>query len=431
MAARWVAVVVTLGSAGVLLSPPADGAAETCLGEPATIVAGRAEPTFGTAGRDVIVVPRGSGAVWAGGGDDVVCITDALGRRNLYTRVMAGAGDDRVATVSTQVVAEAGTSIVVQLGDGDDEFSGGDESEAVLGGDDWTPDTGSDVITTGAGDDVVTSGLAETSNGDRIDTGDGRDVVDLAGRLSAEGMLGGGPGRDLLWVHTDPPYFAWRGRAGPAVLVDNRAGTLDVGDERWTSWTDFEGFDLSSFGGRDVTVVGGAAAEFVLLGSRGTYDVDLDAGDDLVALAGSFLVPQGRYVGGPGRDGLLLLARGQVRVDLRGSLDSRTSQRHHRSDLTGFEDAWVGARQVRLIGDGSDNRLRAGGLRVVVDGRGGGDRIKVSGRARSVARGGGGHDLLIGHGGDDVLLGGDGRDEARGLDGPDLCDAETRVECEA
>jgi len=430
MAARWVAIVVTLGTAGVLMAPPAAGAGETCLGEPATIVAGRGEPTFGTAGRDVVVVPRGSGAVWAGGGDDLVCIVDAPGRSNLYTRVMAGAGDDRVATTSTQVVLEPGTSISVQLGDGDDEFAGGEESEWVTGGDDWTPDTGSDVIASGGGDDVVTSGLTETPNSDRIDTGTGRDLVDLAGRLAGPAMLTGGVGRDLLWVHTDPPYFSWRASARPAVVLDNTTGTLDVGDERWTWWTDFEGFDLSSFGGRDVTVVGAAIDEFVLLGERGTYDVDLNDGDDLVALGSGAVVPEGRYVGGSGRDRILLFATGRLRVDLGGSVDSRASGRHHRSVLAGFEDAWAGARHVRLRGNREDNRLRASGLHVAVDGLAGSDRIKVSGRVRSVARGDRGHDLLIGHRGDDVLLGGGGRDEARGLDGPDRCDAETRVDCE-
>jgi hypothetical protein len=52
------------------------------------------------------------------------------------------------------------------------------------------------------------------------------------------------------------------------------------------------------------------------------------------------------------------------------------------------------------------------------------------GRFRSVLRGDGGPDRLMGRYGNDVLIGGTGRDVAVGSDGVDTCRAEIKHDCE-
>jgi Ca2+-binding RTX toxin-like protein len=431
--ARRVAIVLALGTAGLLPAGPAPALAPTCQGHPATIVAEPETVTLGTAGADVIVVPRQAQVVHAGGGDDRICLTEGVGSAG-YVRVLAGAGNDVVTNESTSVTATgyADFPVVVLLGDGDDTFVGGEENEHVSGGDDATPDTGTDVVSTGGGMDLVASGLTSAPNRDRVDTGGGRDQLLLSGRGTPELSLEGGTSRDYIFFHSDLRVFGVYRQFPPGdVVVDNRAGTLDVGGSRWVAWSGFESLDLTELKKRRTTVIGSDAVERVFLAPKSTYEVELNGGDDYVVSVGRVL-PEGRYEAGSGRDRLVLVAARGAEVDLGGSVESWSANVRHRSAIIGFEDAWVSSRSVRVRGTGVRNRIWAFFGEVVVDGLGGDDWIFVRGNdGQTVARGNRGADLLHGARSDDALVGGPGRDEARGHGGDDRCDAEVRVDCES
>ncbi len=82
-------------AATLLTSPTAYAAAETCQGQPATIVGTFLQRDLtGTEGPDVVVT-NGAIGVKTLGGDDLVCVTDEPGRRN-GGHLDTGAGDDVV-----------------------------------------------------------------------------------------------------------------------------------------------------------------------------------------------------------------------------------------------------------------------------------------------------------------------------------------------
>jgi Ca2+-binding RTX toxin-like protein len=179
-------LVLSLGS--VPVAARAGSSAETCFGEPATIVQHGPEPVHGTDGPDVIVATSDA-SVHAYRGDDLICAAGGI---------WAGRGDDRVAK---RQPPEALRQYDVRAGPGDDVVYrredrnrqphfylytfGGPGSDLLHGG--WNMD----FIRGGAGDDVVTGG----ARWDSVRGGDGDDLVRGGGRGD---HVRGGPGADLL-----------------------------------------------------------------------------------------------------------------------------------------------------------------------------------------------------------------------------------------
>jgi Ca2+-binding RTX toxin-like protein len=128
------ALVAAATVTGLFVAPTsAAGAAPTCQGHPATIVAGsRNHTTWGTHGDDVIV--GRSATIDALGGDDLICLRNGS--------VYAGDGDDSVLVTGTK-----GGAVRAVLGAGDDAYVGGSGSDYVSLEDDFP---GSDAISTGA-----------------------------------------------------------------------------------------------------------------------------------------------------------------------------------------------------------------------------------------------------------------------------------------
>ena len=458
----------TLTAAGLLglamLSPlpVAHAAGETCRGEAATIVGTTGNPALlgsdgitGTEGRDVVVT-NGAFKVSTLGGDDVICVTAGASsvRRVL---IDSGAGDDVVdGTTAPDWIVQA------ELGEGADQFAGGDAGNSVRGAYDRpTPaDTERDVIVGGAGSDGVHSGVVGQPNPDVIALGAGNDSV-FYGGVTAGGSIDGGAGVDEFF----PSALTTPGDT----LVDNAAGRMLIDQQVVATWTGLETFWTGTIGGDDLAFVGTAADETVYAKVSGRVRATFGAGDD------SFLADQAPRAGsvldgGDGRDLFYATSEsGLLDLDLRKGKLVADAGAPYTTPATNFEDASLFARRVVLGGTGSRNDLHFSACDAKLIGRGGADRIARSydslfesvfcprfpkarlnggsgrdtlegtvgrdvllgGSGPDELRGENGNDVLRGGGGNDRLLGGKGRDQADGGPGPtDLCRAEHKRRCE-
>jgi Ca2+-binding RTX toxin-like protein len=175
------ALAAVVLSSLTLASSPAHAAA-SCLGRPATIEASGGT-VVGTPGPDVIVVSGVGTQVYAGDGDDLVCLVASA----VQIGVDAGAGNDTVDTTAT--VASSATD----LGTGADRYFGGAAWDRVTAG-----PLGPDVISTGDGPDSL---IALTS-AVQADLGAGNDyltyAVPTAGPQAS--TISMGTGRDTVTV---------------------------------------------------------------------------------------------------------------------------------------------------------------------------------------------------------------------------------------
>lgn len=403
--------VLLAGATLVVPTGPANAAGETCRGEAATIV-GTETTTHGTEGRDVIVTGA-SVQVYAGGGDDLVCVSVSGYRSNVLT-IDAGAGAD---VVDTTAVPE-NFYVTTILGDGPDTFVGGISNDSVAAGVAApSPFTGApgesepDVIDTGAGSDTVTSGASGLTNDDVVRTGDGEDAITWSGTMGPDGVLdGGGDDRDTLIVPATGETFG----------VALAAQTLTRNGVREASFTSFEDFLVAPEAGLgSLDIRGAAGPDVVAVVSAALMTVDLGQGDDRLSLtqlrAGSNTIDLGA-----GTDILATRSReDSVEIDLSEgtmAVDGTVAQ------LDGVENAWASAHRVTLIGDGHANSLNAVGCLATIDGGGDDDRLGHSNydsesdygydcdKGRATLRGGSGDDEINGGKRADRIWGGSGDD---------------------
>jgi Ca2+-binding RTX toxin-like protein len=258
-------------------------------------------------GSDTIVLQPAIGVVGSRHSDTVTGSDD-------LDLVETGPGDD--------VIDTAGGADAVSGGAGDDVVDTGDGDDYVAVG------RGADLVLTGAGDDGVTIG--RTAAPSRVRTGSGDDsvlatsAVDLRSGAGNDDLqmtvhrdpeafdVGGGPGRDEIWVITrslrDVPV-TWdngRGRVRTGATVLGRTSgyeqvTLDDG-VRWTFRGSAADERVDVYYGAAAVVLLGLGGDDVLMGTQ--YDDVLD--------------------GGPGRDVL--------RADV-GRDTCRAGERLHRCEL--------------------------------------------------------------------------------------------------
>jgi hypothetical protein len=405
----------------------------TCLGQTATIVAGFEQQVMGTEGPDVIV--SAGGDVDAGGGDDLVCITQSEGH------VLTGAGDDLV----TSEALGFNHWTYVELGEGADQFHGGGADDTVYADSPEGEDTDRDEIRTAAGVDIVYSGGPSTPNSDAVRTGPGEDRVVMV-PPSAEGTLHPGDGHDLVSFDlTTPTPTDWEFDVATRTIA--RAGLTWT----WSATIEVLGFvaEEGAATASSLAVTGSAHADAVIL-----YGGGLDSFDTSIRLRGDrdTLYLAGRHHGnaryelGAGSDtlnvvplrrsGLWIRAGETVRVDL------ATDHVDYGPDTTaaviaGTENVTATGAHVRIAGDHQDNQISVDGCDVRVH-AGSGDDLVIHNNLRlgrcaqtSSIDGGPGSDLLTG--GDrsaDLLTGGPGRDTADGRGGTDTCRAEVTRHCE-
>lgn len=416
------AAVAVVGLAAPVLSvlgpAAASGAAPLCRGQKATAV-GSGHRVDGTDGADVIVT-NGARAVYAKGGDDLVCITGPYTGRFLPVDVRAGDGDD--------VVDGSGSSrqeVYASMGSGVDTFLGG------------------------GADDVVELEHPDAAGGvDRVSGAGGDDTVAI--------------------------------RTGPGdVVVDNAAGRFTSAGALLATWSGVEGFSIDqSAGSHRMTFVGTDADESVSWSAWDDAVVDVTLGRGADHWSSPEPPPaSSRLLGGPGRDGLYIASEDAgLDLDLPAGTMAVATAAAYDLAVTDFEDAELFAPRVDLLGTDGPNDIgltactgvvrlgggddsvrrrydadyetdiRCGEVLAATGGPGdddlsgtGGDDVLEGGSGKDVLIGGFGDDRLLGGRGDDslsgkdgrdVLLGGMGRDRADGGTGRDRCVAERERRCE-
>ena len=426
-----VSLIILVAPASTTFTATASPA--TCLGQTATIVSGLEQQIMGTDGPDVIVSEGGD--VDAGGGDDLVCITQSEGH------VLAGAGDDLV----TSEAVGPNHWTYVELGEGADHFSGGDADDTVYADSPEGDDIDRDEILTAGGVDLVHSGSPSTPNSDAVRTGPGEDRVVMV-PPSAEGTLHPGDGHDLVSFDlTTPTSTDWEFNIATRTVA--RGGLTWT----WSATIAVLGFvaEKGAATGSSLAVTGSDHADGVILygGGLDSFEtsIRLRGGRDTLYLAGRH-DGKARYELGAGSDtlyvvplrrsGLWIRADETVRVDLatgRADYGSGTTA----AVITGTENVTAIGARVRIEGDHRDNRVTVDGCDVRVQ-AGSGDDLVIHNDLRlggcsqtSRIDGGPGSDWLTG--GDrsaDHLIGGPDRDTADGRGGTDTCHAETTQHCE-
>lgn len=356
----------------VLLGPSAaSGAAEKCQGRTATIV-GSGHAVQGTEGPDVIVT-NGARAVYAKGGDDLVCVTGRFLGKYYPVDVRAGDGNDVV----------------------DASGAGRQPVHASFG-------SGADTFVGGRGDDAVELDYPDAAGG--VDTVDGRG------------------GSDTISLQTGPGD----------VVVDNAIGHFTSAGEVRTTWRKVEGFGIhQSAGSARMTFVGTDADESVSTSSvdDAVLDVTLGRGDDRWSSA-TALTPTSRLFGGPGRDSIYMasVAAG-IKLDMPAGTMGVTGDAAYSVTTSDFEDADLFAPTVTVRGTDGPNDVGLTACGGVVQVGGGDDTVRrqydsvfesdIRCAETLVANGGSGDDELSGTGGDDLLTGGSGKDVLAGLSGKD------------
>jgi len=361
-----VLTAVTLLGGALLVSPPATAAGETCQGRPATIV-GTGPDIQGTPGDDVIVTGASS-RIYAGAGDDLVCVSSS-DHEHVY--VSAGDGDDVVDASASNPTSVLRT---VDLGTGRDQYVGN------VGG-----PTQGHVHAHGADDNVVDATtvllqVTDASTGQR-------------------GTYSGG----FIQV--------WSADHDVEIEMDEHivvAGRVAA---------DIAGFNRVSAIAPRVIVRGNN--EDNSLGARGCHVTIIGKGGD-------------DYLGGTSGDGAPKFDCLSEITMRGGSGDDRIKGWLGRNRLIGNagKDVLQGrSRDDVLVGGRGHDELSGGaGADVLVGGRG---HDELSGGAGAdMLRGNRGRDTLVGGSGRDVLLGNRGRDRADGGRGRDVCVAERERRCE-
>ena len=367
-----------------LLGPTAaSGAASTCQGRTATIV-GSGHRVDGTEGADVIVT-NGAQAVYARGGDDLVCISGRRTSPGLPVDVRAGDGNDVVDGTGSPKQA-----VSAELGAGIDTFLGG------------------------RADDSVDLDYPDTSLGiDNVFAGGGSDAIGM--QTGAQSV-------------TIDNRYRHHARTATAVLA---------------RWTDVEEFWIDHPPApRSLTFIGSSADERFVDSTfePAPVDIDLGGGDDSW-WAGVAPAPESRLVGGSGRDFLYLAsADAPLDLDLDAGALGIAGATAYTIPATGFEDADLFATQVSLAGTDGANDLGLTACTGLVRARGGDDTVErqydamfesdIRCEESLTINGGRGDDDLSGTRGADRLIGGRGNDLADGGRGRDTCRAERRKSCE-
>jgi Ca2+-binding RTX toxin-like protein len=301
----------------------------------------------GADGNDVLIGLAGNDTLDGGNGDDV--LFGGTGNNTL----IGGAGSD------TASYSDAAVGVTVNL-----ELLG---AQATGTGSDTL--SGIENLTGSAFDDTLTG----DASANRIDGGAGNDT------------LVGGDGDDVLRGGTGNNTLIGGAGIDTAVYSDAAAGVtanLALNGAQMAGG----GFDILS----GIEGLVGSAFSDVLTGDAGANRIDAATGDDTVSGGAGDDV----LIGGEGNDTLFYgdvtdtlqvnLATGQANAGAQGGIDQ----------ISGFENAILGAGADLFIGDAANN----------------------------AAMGGGGADQLFGAGGNDQLFGQAGMDQLFGGEGNDLLD---------
>jgi Ca2+-binding RTX toxin-like protein len=273
-------VLVLAVAAAALATPSAQAVdGETCQGKPATIVAAPGDRFVdGTAGDDIIVVQTGPVFVWAGSGNDTICVSGPLGssRSRKYTKVNGEEGEDSLEVRGSN---EADVLLYEQVESADLRLGGGDD---VLGVTLYEVAPGNGVFEGGQGSDLLDV------------YSDWPMTVDLADeRITFDGADGSYRLRGFADVEADASRLVLSGDGRPNHL-EGEACDLTIGGGGGAD-------ELRAFHspGDDCRVLlRGAKGDDHLVGTSGNDKLLGGPGDDyLVGAVGNDVL-----MGGPGRD---------------------------------------------------------------------------------------------------------------------------------
>ncbi|HEX8224309.1 MAG TPA: Ig-like domain-containing protein [Allosphingosinicella sp.] len=326
-----------------------------------------------------------------------------------FEYTLAG-GDTATVTVVVTGVAGAGDKLM-----GDEtgnRIISAERSDMLLLG-----QGGDDVAFTGAGGDVIYFGSAFTGD-DKVDGGDGRDVVVLQGNYElklGETSLTGIESLSLQSGAND------RWGDGKGNLYDYAITTVDsnvaAGEQLIVNGQSLrEGEDLSFDGSAE------RDGKFLVYGGYGVDTLRGGEGNDAFFFEGTRWGPEDRVDGGAGRDALIITGgKGLNHIEF-GS-----------DSLTGIESISLNPRYAadRSVLPSYELVLNAGnvaaGATLIVNGSALADpeqTISVDGsgvkEGKLILFGGAGRDTLIGGGGGDLIEGGAGGDSLTGGGGADI-----------
>lgn len=382
----------------------------TCQGEKATVVGQPGSRSVrGTPGPDVIV-SNGATVVVAGKGADLVCVTRSRGKR---IAVDAGAGADRV-------VVRGRATVTAVLGAGRDVYRGGPgrDSANSIGG-------SRDLVTTGEGPDAVFAGSSDVVG---LGVGDDQYVL-FAQTMSPRGRLTGGPGRDELNTREE--------LVGDVVL-DARRGTGTTDGVASFRFDDMEVYYVDTGDSGSLDFRGTSSPEELRTARSRVVTAQLGGGDDRAGGV-FFSDSTTDYRGGAGDDVLGFFLEDDSTVDLgTGTVGLPASPVARFAGFESYEprgfqvDVTGSAGPDTVTAYACELSVRGGAgndvLRIFEPSF---DDFCSAGSVVAEVYGEEDDDILGGNRFDDLLDGGTGNDRTDGRDGSDVCVAETRVRCEA
>src|ERR1700722_8483963 len=323
-----------------LASPPGSGAGD---GQPDTVT------VEGTAGGNHITIANSGASIAISGLPAQVTIAGAEGANDSII-VDALAGND---TINASAIAAGEIMLTIDGGDGNDTITGSTGDDVLLGG------AGDDNVIGGRGDDVALLG----SGNDRFTwtPGDGSDIVE------------GQDGVDILQFNgsnADEKMDVSANGSRVRLFRDVGNVTMDLNG--------IEQIKIATLGGKDNVTVNDLAG-------TGVNEVFVQLGS---SAGGGDGQPDTVVVNGPAADDTIRVSTAGAAVVVTG-LSATT-------DVNGIDPGSVDA--LTINGLGGDDNINASQLR--------------AGQVKLTINGGDGNDAITGSAGDDVVFGGRGNDTA-------------------
>ena len=350
-------------------------------------------------------------------GDQNVFATDTPADQ--YTIIVSTNGGNDVVTITASGIK----TLVANLGDGEDLFTGGITGDTVSGG------AGDDRIAGGRGGDAMNGG--EGSDTLVWNNGDGSDTIDGEGGAFDTVEVNGSNEGDELVVRPGDPGKLRIERINLALftltvaLTTERAQINGLGGNDKVQTVGSAGVQMSLDGGTgEDNLIGGEVADFIrggedndsLIGGTGDDTLVGDRGDDTMA-------------GGEGSDRMVWnngdnsdTADGDAGFDVmevNGAGAGDAFAVRPNGDRTQFDRTNLVPFGINLTAEvldvnghgGDDTFTAADGTALLVDADGGSGNDTLTGaNGRDVLRGGAGNDTLTGGGGSDAIEGEDGDD---------------------
>lgn len=415
--------LIALAPFGVVGLTAGPAAAETtCDGKVPTIVVVPGEATTGTPGDDVILGSFAQDRIDGGAGNDTIC-----GLGNADTLV-GGPGDDRLfGGLDDFYVPDDGyAGDILVPGPGNDHVDLGDDPASATVDDVDRPARYDRVVYEDAPGPVTVDLSAGTASGEGTDT------------IAVPAFSGGivGSAYDDVLTGTDGPDRIDGGAGDDRILALGGNDELEPGrGDDVVRGGDGDDFIMSPDKGRD-RLYGDGGDDGVEGHGRGTAIGGGDGDDFLFARLGATVH------GGRGNDEIEadLSRRARIEVDAGGGRRDVVRLRAPKSEFPRGSRYVVDVPRKRVTVGGAmraryegveDLRFSGRPGHLTYLGRGGRDRLSVTGGMQVRAYGRRGADILVGGARNDLLDGGPGRDQLVGGAGRDRClDGEQLRQCE-